>query len=88
DAYAIVDAGELEVRQADRRIATIGPGDGFGEIALLRSGARTATVVARTAGSIYLIGSPLFLAAVAGPTSAAAARAVVDERLARTSATR
>ncbi len=46
-AYAIT-SGAAQVIHDDRVIATLGPGDLFGEIAILSSGRRTATVVART----------------------------------------
>jgi CRP-like cAMP-binding protein len=74
------------VSSAGRPIATGGPGDGFGEIALVRAVPRTATVVARTAVQLEVVECADFLAAVAGPTSAAAAAAVIDERLARSAA--
>ena len=46
--YTIVE-GSVDVLAADGSpIATLGPGDIFGEVALLRSGRRMATVVART----------------------------------------
>jgi len=48
-AIYVIEQGEAEVR-TDGREAThvLGPGDAFGEIALLLTGERTATVVART----------------------------------------
>ena len=54
DALYVIEAGEAEVRVTDHgghtRIARrMGPGDHFGEIALLGSGARTADVVAASA---------------------------------------
>ena len=84
DVYAIVADGRFEVRQRGRVVSALGPGEGLGEIALLRSGVRTATVVALTDGSLDMIDCEVFLAAVAGPTSAAAAAAGIDERLSRT----
>jgi CRP-like cAMP-binding protein len=46
--FFIVLEGEVEVRQADRVIATREPGDYVGEIALLDKRPRTASVVATT----------------------------------------
>ena len=49
DEFFIVAAGELEVQSADdppRSLRRLGRGEFFGEISLLASGARTATVVA------------------------------------------
>jgi CRP-like cAMP-binding protein len=49
DAVYLVESGEAEVRtDADEPGRTLGPGDTFGEIGLLLTGQRTATVVART----------------------------------------
>ena len=45
DQYCfVIVEGTVEVLKGDRRIATLGPGDVFGEIALLDPGPRTATV--------------------------------------------
>jgi CRP/FNR family transcriptional regulator, cyclic AMP receptor protein len=46
-AYLLVD-GEVEVRQHSRTIATLGPGDIFGEMGIVGQRLRTATVVSRT----------------------------------------
>jgi CRP-like cAMP-binding protein len=49
DALYLVEAGEAEVRtESDEPSRMLGPGDTFGEIGLLLTGQRTATVVART----------------------------------------
>jgi CRP/FNR family cyclic AMP-dependent transcriptional regulator len=42
--FVILD-GEVEVTHDDERLATLGPGDFFGEIALIEHGRRTASVV-------------------------------------------
>jgi MFS family permease len=81
--YYVIAAGRFEVRQGTRVLLEAGPGEGIGEIALLRAVPRTATVVALEDCLVYSLDSAAFLAAVAGPTSAAAAAAVIDERLAR-----
>jgi CRP/FNR family transcriptional regulator, cyclic AMP receptor protein len=46
-AYLLVD-GEVEVRQHGKAIATLGPGDIFGEMGIVGQRLRTATVVSRT----------------------------------------
>ncbi len=47
DAYVILE-GEAVVRRGGRKIATVGPGDSIGELALLDHGPRTAYVEATT----------------------------------------
>jgi CRP/FNR family cyclic AMP-dependent transcriptional regulator len=58
--FIIVIEGEIEVRKGDRVIATRGPGDYVGEIALLDQRPRTATVVATTPVVIEVIGQREF----------------------------
>jgi hypothetical protein len=79
--YLLIAEGEVDVLDDGRHLRTCGPGDGVGEIALLRRVPRTATVVARTAVCGYTIDAPAFLAAVSGPAAAAAAEAVASARL-------
>jgi MFS family permease len=66
DCFYLLAAGEVDVLQSGRRVATLGPGDHFGEIALLRSTPRTASCVARTDAELYAIEGPTFVAAVSG----------------------
>ena len=46
--FIVVLDGQVDVVQHDDLVATRGPGTPLGEIALLRGGPRTATLVART----------------------------------------
>ncbi len=46
--FVVIVEGAATVVAGGRTIATLGPGDFFGEIALLDNGPRTATVVAET----------------------------------------
>ena len=83
DRYVLIAHGEVDVSANGRLLGTSGPGDGLGEIALLRRTPRTATVVARTRVEAYEVEAADFLAAVSGPAAAAAAEAVVSQRLNR-----
>jgi MFS family permease len=71
DRFYVIDAGEAEVIDGRLLITTIGPGECFGEIALLRGVARTTTVRARTALRLYTLDRCDFLAAVGGYSSSA-----------------
>ena len=78
--YVIAD-GTMEV-QAGPVVRRLGPGDYFGEIALLRDEPRMASVLAATDGLLYVVARAPFLQAVTGQArSAQAAAAVVDARL-------
>jgi CRP-like cAMP-binding protein len=54
-----------------------------GEIALLRHGPRTATVIAITDVTGYSVDASTFLAAVAGPAAAAMAERMVQSNIQR-----
>ncbi|HYJ50064.1 MAG TPA: MFS transporter [Microbacterium sp.] len=84
DRYYVIESGEADVVGDGTIVATLGPGEGFGEIALLRSTRRTATVVARTALALRALGSDRFISVVLGYTpSAQAAATGVDDQLDR-----
>jgi MFS family permease len=79
--YAIA-AGKAAVELDDGTTRELGPGDFFGEIALLRDVPRTATVRAVEPLRIYALEREEFLAAVTGHTSTlATAQDVVTSRL-------
>jgi hypothetical protein len=81
DHFYIVETGRLETRIDGRLVRELGPGDSFGEIALLREVPRTATVSAVTEVRLEALARGAFLEAVTGDEeSSAAAEAVVQAR--------
>jgi CRP/FNR family transcriptional regulator, cyclic AMP receptor protein len=58
--FVLVLEGELEVRREGKVVATLGPGDYVGEIAVLTDARRNATVVATTPAVIGAIDTGIF----------------------------
>ena len=84
DRFYVVVEGTAQVVGDGRAVATLGPGDSFGEIALLRRGPRTATVSAVEELRLESLRGDRFLALMTGsPRGRAATSAHVDEMLDR-----
>jgi MFS family permease len=83
DAYYVIADGRASVLRDGVEIAQLGPGDGFGEIALLDDRPRTASVVVTQELEAFRLPRSDFLEAVTGSEHAAAVGArLVDQRLA------
>ena len=81
DRYLVVEDGEVEICDGDEVLAVLGPGDGFGELALLDGSPRNATAVARTAVRLRSLHRDDFLSAVRSQGSShEAAEAVAAAR--------
>jgi CRP-like cAMP-binding protein len=86
-AFFAVEEGEAEVLQENQPVARLSRGDFFGEIALLSSGRRTATVVAVTPMRlISLFKTDVWRLERDAPAVAEALRETIRERLARSAA--
>jgi CRP-like cAMP-binding protein len=84
DRFYVVDEGEVEVLVDGDHVRTLGPGEAFGEIALLRDVPRTATVRAVEPTRLLALDRQEFLAAVTGHAGTArAADGLVRAQLAR-----
>lgn len=83
DAYFVVDAGRCAVAVDGSRVHDLGPGDGFGEVALLLEVPRTATVTAAEPGRLLRVDRADFLAALGrSPEGRRSAETVARELLA------
>lgn len=83
DRFYVVIAGSASVSVAGSARPTLHPGDGFGEIALLRNVPRTATVVAAGPLEVLTLGRDRFLSAIAAsPVSSEHAESLARRRLA------
>ena len=65
-AFYVVESGRVAVLDDSSEIRRLRPGDAFGEIALLRSVPRTATVRALVDTELAALSGPQFVAAVTG----------------------
>jgi CRP-like cAMP-binding protein len=83
--FYTVESGRLEVSVDDRPRPTLGPGDSFGEIALMLDRPRTATVIAASDVRLWSLDRETFLSAITGsPRAGAVAARVADSRLSAT----
>ncbi|MFM8888978.1 MAG: wax ester/triacylglycerol synthase domain-containing protein [Solirubrobacterales bacterium] len=81
DFFLIVE-GSFDTKVDGESVRTMGPGDSFGEIGLLRDTERTATVEATGAGVVMVLSREDFLGAVsADPASMVVADAIINTRL-------
>ena len=66
DEFYIIESGRVAVLDDGQEIRRLGPGDAFGEIALLRAVPRTATVRTVEDTELATLSGPQFVAAVTG----------------------
>jgi CRP-like cAMP-binding protein len=64
DRFFLIDQGQVRVTRGEQVLRELGPGEWFGELALLRDIPRTATVTAQTTVSLWAVERDSFLAAV------------------------
>jgi len=80
--FFVIDSGEATVSRDNAAIRSLGPGDFFGEIALLEADRRTATVTADTDMRLIVMHAREFHSMMAeAPDVAERVRAVMRERL-------
>ncbi len=83
DCFYVIGRGSVEILHDGELVRVLGPGDGFGEIALLSERPRTASVVVRDPFEGYRLPRPAFLEAVTGsPHAVTAGDELVSRRLA------
>lgn len=79
--FFVIERGRAVVRQDDRELRELGEGDFFGEIALLETSERTATVVATSPMSLVVVSRPAFDRLVqSDPAAARECEAALRER--------
>lgn len=70
--FFVIESGTAKVLQDEREVSELGDGDFFGEIALLETSERTASVIAKTPMQLVVLSEPAFKRLV--ETDAASAR--------------
>jgi CRP-like cAMP-binding protein len=82
--FFVIESGTVAVTKDGEHLADLGPGDFFGEIAIVEHERRTATVVATTPlTAIVMLGRDFQTMADAMPHVAARIHAAIRERMAR-----
>jgi MFS family permease len=82
DRYYLIDQGSVRIDPPGQPARMLGPGQGFGEIALIRDTPRTASARAEAETRLFALRGDEFVSAVTGhATSAEAANAVIASRL-------
>ena len=79
--FMIIIEGTATVSRDDRQLATLGPGDFFGEVGLIGSGCRVATVTAQTDVVVEALSRREFTALL--DTSPTVARKIVGAAISR-----
>jgi CRP-like cAMP-binding protein len=81
DEFFVIEAGEAEVTRDGERVAALGPGDFFGEMALLEADRRNATVTATTQMTVIAMTRSSFRAIERSmPQVHAAVQEAIDRR--------
>ncbi len=82
--FFVIKSGQADVTQGAQVLRLLGPGDFFGEIAIVsEDGKRTATVSARTSVDVWaMLGTSFRQLQVQDPGVAETLRAAIDKRLA------
>jgi CRP/FNR family cyclic AMP-dependent transcriptional regulator len=82
--FFVIEEGEVEVRKDGELVATLGPGDFLGEIAILEHERRTASVVALSPVSAVVMGAREFeVMSREMPSVAQLVREAIRERMGR-----
>jgi len=82
DRFYLVESGQIEIMVDGRPARVLGPGDAFGEIALLRDVPRTAGARATSDGVLLSLDRDAFVPAVTGfAASSDVAEAIIGRRL-------
>jgi small-conductance mechanosensitive channel len=65
DSFFIIAEGQVDVLVANHRVASLGPGDYFGEASLMTGEPRGATIVTRSDSDFIVVRKPVFQALIA-----------------------
>jgi CRP-like cAMP-binding protein len=85
--FFVIESGTVEVTKDGKHVADLGPKDFFGEIALVETERRVATVVSKTPMELIVIFGPSFRALERSmPSLAEKIRGAVKQRLAELNA--